>query len=296
MTSVAVVAHRDKVLGGGLAELRTTLEANGVTNPLWYEVPKSAGAPACVRKAIKKGADLLFVWGGDGMVQRCVDAASGSGVPIAILPAGTANLLATNLDIPKDLAQAVAIGLHGDRRRIDVGVLNGERFVVMAGAGLDGRIMGGVSKSAKAHLGRLAYFRSSARAVRAPAHDVVVKVDGVLWFEGKATCVLFGNVGTVTGGLCVFPNAVIDDGMLEVGVVTASRGLDWIRVLGRVVMHDPDKSPLVHMTRGRKITAVIDKPMRAELDGGARAKTKRLKARIEPGAIEVCVPAERTKR
>ena len=112
---------------------------------------------------MKLGADLVFVWGGDGMVQRCIDAAAGSSATIAILPAGTANLLATNLDIPKDLAQAVAIGLHGSRRSLDVGVLNGERFAVMAGAGFDARIMGGVDGAAKQRFGRLAYFGSGAR-------------------------------------------------------------------------------------------------------------------------------------
>ena len=68
------------MLGGGLSELRQTLAASGVNDPLWFEVPKSAKAPKCVRKAIKQGVDLLFVWGGDGMVQRCIDAAAGSGV------------------------------------------------------------------------------------------------------------------------------------------------------------------------------------------------------------------------
>src|SRR5512133_1955633 len=102
MTSVAVVAHRDKKLGGGLSELRQTLAASGVNDPLWFEVPKSAKAPKCIRRAIKQGADLVFVWGGDGMVQRSIDAVVDGGyeVPIAILPAGTANLLAKNLEIP----------------------------------------------------------------------------------------------------------------------------------------------------------------------------------------------------
>src|SRR5947207_3814531 len=105
MTSVAVVAHREKKLGGGLSELRQTLAASGVNDPLWFEVPKSSKAPKLVRRAVKLGADMVFVWGGDGMVQRCIDALAGTGVAIAILPAGTANLLATELGIPKDLAQ-----------------------------------------------------------------------------------------------------------------------------------------------------------------------------------------------
>ena len=125
MTGVAVVAHSGKTLGGGLGELRKVLAHAGVTDPLWFEVPKSAKAPKRARQAVDDGADLVFVWGGDGMVQQCIDALASKPATIAIIPAGTANLLATNLGIPKDIEQAVEIGLHGGRRRIDLGVVNG---------------------------------------------------------------------------------------------------------------------------------------------------------------------------
>ena len=72
MTSVAVLAHTGKSLGGGLSELRDVLAREGVDAPLWYEVPKSKKAPKKVKQAVADGADLLFVWGGDGMVQRCI--------------------------------------------------------------------------------------------------------------------------------------------------------------------------------------------------------------------------------
>ena len=104
MTSVAVIAHTGKTLGGGLEELRRVLARAGVDNPMWHEVPKSRKAPKRVRAALDAGADLLIVWGGDGMVQRCIDAVAasdaGTEVRIGIVPAGTANLLATNLEIP----------------------------------------------------------------------------------------------------------------------------------------------------------------------------------------------------
>src|SRR5881398_3558037 len=103
MTTVAVVAHTGKTLDGGLEKLRELLAREGFSTPLWYEVPKSRKAPRYARRALADGADLLFVWGGDGMVQRCVDALAGSELPLAILPAGTANLLATNLGVPMDL-------------------------------------------------------------------------------------------------------------------------------------------------------------------------------------------------
>ena len=94
MADVAVVAHAGKSFGGGLPELREILAREGVTDPLWYEVKKSRRAPKYARRAAAKGADVLFVWGGDGSVQRCIDAVAGTGTAVAILPAGTANLLA----------------------------------------------------------------------------------------------------------------------------------------------------------------------------------------------------------
>ena len=97
MAAVAVVAHSRKSLGGGLPELREILAREGVTDPLWYEVSKSRRAPEYARRAAAKGADVLFVWGGDGTVQRCIDAVAGTDTAVAILPAGTANLLAANL-------------------------------------------------------------------------------------------------------------------------------------------------------------------------------------------------------
>src|SRR5258705_11813381 len=134
---VAVIPHARKTLGGGLAELRRALDAAGVSDPFWCEVAKSSKAPAQVRRALDEGAELIIAWGGDGMVQRCVDVLAGSAVSLAIIPAGTANLFATNLGIPRDIEQAVAIGLYGDRRSLDVGRFNGERFAVMAGVGFD---------------------------------------------------------------------------------------------------------------------------------------------------------------
>jgi hypothetical protein len=118
---VAVIAHSGKTLGGGLPELRRVLQAEGVDEPFWCEVPKSSKAPAQVRRALDEGAELIFAWGGDGMVQRCVDVLAGSTVSLAIIPAGTANLFATNLGIPKDIQEAVAVGLRGERRSLGVG-------------------------------------------------------------------------------------------------------------------------------------------------------------------------------
>jgi diacylglycerol kinase (ATP) len=288
--AVAVVAHLGKTFGGGLSELRRLLAEAGVTDPLWYEVPKSRKAPKKVRKALKKGADLVFVWGGDGMVQRCTDALAGTGVPVAILPAGTANLFATNLGIPKDLPEAVRIGLYGARRLLDLGVVNGEHFAVMAGLGFDARMIKDADRGLKDRIGRLAYAWTGLRNVAGGDRKVKVKLDGKTWYKGHASCVLLGNVGTITGGIPAFAEARPDDGWLDVGVVTAEGAAQWARTLGRMVTGHPDRSPFVRTGRARKIKVRLTEPIVYELDGGARERVDRLTAKVHPEAITVCVP------
>jgi len=266
------------------------LADRGFAEPVWYEIPKSRGAPAAVRKALDDGVDLLLLWGGDGTVQRCIDALAGSHVTVAVIPAGTANLLATNLGVPIDVAGAVDVALHGARRRLDVGVLNGERFANMAGAGFDAIMMKDADGAFKERFGRLAYVFAGARAIRAKATKMTVKVDGRRWFKGRASCVLLGNMGSITGGLTVFPHARPDDGLLEIGVVTAQGPAQWARILSRVATGHADRSKLVHMTRGREVDVRLDRATAYELDGGDRPAKRHLRATVEPGAITVCVP------
>jgi YegS/Rv2252/BmrU family lipid kinase len=290
VSSVAVIAHRRKTLGGGLRELRAVLERHGVTDPMWFEVPKSKRAPKQVRRALDAGADLLFVWGGDGMVQRCIDAVGDEPVTIAILPAGTANLLATNLGIPKDLEAAVELGLHGRRRTIDTGVMNGERFAVMAGVGFDAMMIRDADGGLKDRFGRLSYVASGAKHLRTPRFDAHIRIDGVTWFEGKAACVLVGNVGTIFGGIEVFPEAAADSGRLEVGVVTAKGMTQWIRALARTATGQAAQSPFVEVTTAERIRVDVDRKQPIELDGGDRPPTKTVKMRIQPQSVTVCVP------
>lgn len=294
--TVAVVAHRRKTFGGGLDELRRRLTDEGVEKLLWYEVPKSRKAPKKVAKAIDAGVDLIVVWGGDGMVQRTIDVLAatkgGRKIPLAIMPAGTGNLLAGNLGIPEDLPAAVDIAFHGRRRRLDLGKLAGEHFAVMAGIGFDGAMISEADRDLKDRLGKLAYVWTGIRHVGGEAPHATVKVDGTPWFEGEASCVLVGNVGTITGGIRAFDDAKPDDGWLDVGVATAQGALQWARTLGTMAVGRSDHSPFVRMTRARRIDVKLASKLEYELDGGAREPAKKLSVRIAPAAVTVCVPRD----
>lgn len=290
MTSVGVVAHAKKRMGGGLAELRKVLAEYGITDVPWREVPKSKRVPEHVDELVDEGVDLLFVWGGDGTVQRAIDAVAGKPVTLAILPAGTANLLATNLGLPDDLEACVRIGLDGARRGLDVGKINGERFAVMAGAGLDAMMIRAADAGLKDRVGRIAYVWTGAKNVQMEPVEMSIEVDGSRWFEGDASLVLVGNVGDVLGGLSVFPDADPDDGVLDLGVVTADGAWEWARTLGRAVVGDASASPFVKTTTGRSFDVRLASSMPYQLDGGHRKATKRLRIKVRPSAITLCVP------
>jgi diacylglycerol kinase (ATP) len=287
---VAVVAHARKTLGGGLGELRAVLASEGVTDPIWLEVKKSRKAPARVRRALDQGAELIFVWGGDGTVQRCIDAVAEKDVALAILPAGTANLLATNLGIPSCITGAVKVGLQGDRRPLDTGTVNGEHFAVLAGAGFDARMIGDANRKMKDRLGRMAYIYTGARNMAARPVKATVEVDGERFVKDRVSCVLAGNVGRVLGGIEAFPDARPDDGLLELGVVTARNPVEWARTLGRVAFGRAESSPFVEVTRGKQAKIKFSKQVPYELDGGARPPARKLCIEVHPAAVRVCVP------
>ncbi len=295
MKTIAVVAHKKKSFGGGLPELRSLLTEAGIAEPLWYEFAKNTQAPRQIRRCIRKGADLVLVWGGDGTVQRCIDtlvhAGASKEVELAIVPAGTANLLAQNLGIPQDMRKAVDIALHGNRHKLDIGRINGEHFAVMAGTGFDALMIRDASKGLKDHIGQAAYIWTGLKNLRNKSTRARITVDGERWFKGRASCVLVGNVGTLLGGVDAFPEAEPSDGVLEIGVVQAESGWDWVKVLARTAVGHPEKSPLVSTGRGRKIEIKLAGKLPYQLDGGDREATRRLRIRAKPHAITVCVPA-----
>lgn len=292
MPKIAVVAHTGKNLGGGLGELRKVLAREGIADPLWYEVTKSRKAPKWARKALAQGAETIFVWGGDGTVQRCIDAVAGTEAVLAILPAGTANLLASNLRIPAGLADAVRAGLNGESRRFDTGSVNGEHFAVMAGAGFDARMIKEAGRGRKGRFGRAAYLFAGAKNLNARRARAIIEVDGRRFYKGRVSCVLVGNVAKVLGGVEVFRGARPDDGLLELGLVTAKDPAEWARVLGRVAQGRAGESPFIELTRGKRFRIRFNRVMPYELDGGARGTVKELRIKVHPGSIKLCLPVQ----
>jgi YegS/Rv2252/BmrU family lipid kinase len=296
MTKLGVIAHREKMLGGGLGELRNLLDRAGFSDHEWYEMSRSKEGPAGLRAMVDDGVDRVLVWGGDGTVRRCIDTIVGDHfdhVSLGILPAGTANLLAKNLNIPIDLEGAFDVALHGEARPVDVGVMNGEHFAVMGGTGFDAlMIKDADDNELKEKFGRVGYVRATLRSTKMTPTNMTVELDGRPWFSGPATCVLMGNVGTILGGINAFADASPTDGRLDVGVVQAKSRVDWVRVAARGVTGHVDRSPFIDVATAKKIKIELERKLPWQVDGGDKTPAKKFKIRCVPGAIRICQPAE----
>ena len=199
--------------------------------------------------------------------------------------------LATNLGIPKDIGEAVDIGLAGNVRRIDVGRLNGECFAVMAGAGFDAQMISDADGGLKDRFGRLAYVWTGAKHLREKPFRARIRVDGARWYDGDASCILLGNVGKLFGGVEAFEDAHPDDGVLELGVVSAEGVREWAGTVARAVVGSAGKSPHAFTTKARSVRIKLDRKVAYEIDGGDRKKVKKLRIDVDPEAVKICVPA-----
>lgn len=256
----------------------------------WMPTTEQSPGTEQGERAAAGGVDTVVACGGDGTVRAVLEGVAGTSAHLGVVPLGTGNLLASNLDLPTGL-DAVAISVSGAPRRLDVGVINGERFAVMAGVGLDASMIADASSALKRRVGTLAYVVSALkqiRTLRSQVFRVDVEADGESW-SGRSAMVLIGNCGDVSGGLTVFPDAQPDDGRLDVAIVTATSLRAWLSVLGRMVLSRPQRSDLVRRSSARHIVVRLDRPLPYELDGEVRPAARVLDVSVEPDAVSVRV-------
>jgi diacylglycerol kinase (ATP) len=288
---VAVISNDQKLSPDTGNELRKLLDEDGF-EVAWTSIQKGSAATKATRTAVKAGAKQVIVCGGDGTVRAAIQALAGSRVPLAVLPAGTANLFATGLHLPTDPAAIVAALRDGQTRRLDTARCNDLTFAIMAGTGLDAGMIDAADDS-KERLGTIAYVRAGVREARnRDPFDVRVTVDGNILFDGAATCVLTANLGSLKGGVKAFPAAVPDDGLLDVAVVTAAGLREWGSLMVSAVRRKPEKSSHVHLARGTRIKVRLSKKHRFELDGGMKGREKNLDIRVMPASLSVVVSGE----
>lgn len=277
------------------ARLATAAEQYELGELTWVTTTADDLGTDAARKAVADDATLVIAAGGDGTVRAVADGLSGSGVPLGILPAGTGNLLARNLQIPLEITSAIGTAFGGNTRAvdlIDLALGKGRREVstVMAGMGWDASMMA-VSDLAKARLGWGAYALQAARTVRDHPIRLRVQVDDGPEHSFFARTCLIANVGTLVGGIELLPESQPDDGILEVLVFEPTTSTDYVRssygvLRGRTNSDDPARTLL----RGRKVVVTTPGSRPRQVDGDLIDEGHGFVARVLPGALTVRVP------
>lgn len=288
--ATAVVVNPAKVDADKVqAQVTALLDAAGWPPPAWHLTTADSPGVEQAEQAVRAGARIVFACGGDGTVRACVEALAGRDAALAILPAGTGNLLASNLGIPSDLSAAVDTALHGNRRRIDVGRVDGRSFAVAAGIGFDADLLGGAPAALKRRVGWLAYAISAVKHLGDPRLTVRIALDGGRPVRMRVRTVVVANVGELRGGLSVAPSADDQDGRFDVVVVAPRRPVDWVGVVYQTLRRRPHDQ--VGRSRAAKVDVTVVKGRaNRQLDGDSIDPGDRLDVRMTPGALEVCVP------
>ncbi|MFC7527509.1 diacylglycerol/lipid kinase family protein [Actinoplanes sp. GCM10030250] len=281
-TKVPDLDQLRQVVAEGLAKV-------GWPEPRWYETTPEDPGRGQAKAAMDDGAELVFACGGDGTVTSVVTALAGSDVALAVLPAGTGNLLAANLGLGTDPATGLQVALDGGRRRIDVGVIEDRCFVVMAGMGFDAKMLEDTSETAKKRIGWLAYVGGAAKNLLDRPMRARIRLDGGPPMPRRPRAVIVGNVGRLQGGVRLLSKAEPDDGRLNVAILSPANLAHWAQ-LAWAVLRKQDRIPLMETYTAERVEIYSNRAQARQLDGDLIAPGKAMKIHVRPRALLLCVP------
>lgn len=260
------------------------------------ETTPETTAETLARRAAEDGADRVVAIGGDGTIAEAAAGllASGRPVPMAILPRGTANVLALNLRVPTGLERGIRVAMEGVPTPIDVGRVNGETFVLTVSLGLHAEVVARASRERKRLLGVAAYGLATLEATFecAPARYRIVHDDGVI--ETEASMVHVMNCGAILHRSWEFaPGISPVDGTFDVLIHKARNIGEYLTTVAHVIRGAPTSTSLVEHVRASKVEIWTAPPVRIQRDGEMSGESP---ATIEvlPGALPVLLP-ERSK-
>lgn len=301
-------------------QLSAACERLGWAEPLFIETTSEDPGTGQARRAVEEGADVVCPLGGDGTVRAVAAALAGTETPMGLLPGGTGNLLARNLDLPVDRVEdALEVALTGQNLRIDVGRLVVEHtpagrpttddippgpgepkpedvpppsehiFLVMAGVGFDANVMADAPEALKAKVGWPAYVVSGARHLPGTRFKARLRVDHDEAISRRTQTILVGNCGRLTGGIELMPEAVINDGRLDCTIISPRGIVGWAAVAGDVLTKQRFGHRRLEHFSGTAFHIECDRPEQVQIDGDTIGDAITLTASVDPLALTVRV-------
>lgn len=277
----------------------------GLPDPIWFETTEEDPGGGQARDAVAQGASVVIAAGGDGTVRAVANALAGGPVPMALIPSGTGNLLARNLDLPLgDTRALVRVAFTGRDHALDVGYLRAEGpdasvgdhiFLVMAGLGFDAAMVAGADNEMKKRMGWFAYFLAGARHM----HGRKLRVRMIIGDSPPVTLrlrsLLFANCGRLPGGIVLFPDAEIDDGWLDIaGIDTRGGAFGWASLFGKVVLQGlgfrrplPMQAGSIEFWRGRDVVVRTVDPEPIQVDGDLVGRASSVHVWLAEGVLTV---------
>lgn len=290
----------------------TAENRTGLPETIWLPASyENGGVPAAIDK-IRNKISVVIVAGGDGLVRSVAEILQGSQIPLGIIPMGTGNLLARNLGLPVlDRNKCVSIAFGKHHRRIDLAQaeLVGKQttthvFSVMAGIGLDADMAAGATVAKKKRFGWLAYVRPIVRSVaQNRQQEMTFMLDDQPPVSFKAHTAIVGNCGTLTANLLLLPDAVLDDGLLNIVVLNPKYLSGWTHIWSRLAISGAlnqtqagrrilDLAPEIKTLRYdklRTVTITLREPQAVQLDGDSCGEIERMTVTVLPDALDVKV-------
>ncbi len=290
--------------------------AAGWGKTVWFETSADDPGKGATEAALESGVDMIVVAGGDGTVRAVAEAMREHDLPLALLPSGTGNLLARNLKLTlDDLEHSIHAAFTGDDRDIDLGMIEIRRaddtvdqhaYLVMAGIGLDAKMLAHTDDELKAKVGWLAYVKAITIALRDKNQlRVRYKLDSDRTRKLRAHTVIIGNCGTLQANVLLMPEAAVDDGVLDILLMRPEGFLTWMQVLGKIVWENGVLSRTklgrkfrtkevnaLNYIKGEAFTLTVNRPEPIELDGDEFGETIAFRTWVEHGGLTVRVPAD----
>lgn len=287
--ALLVVNRRASRADGGLERALAALRDAGFALDL--REPEEPGEIAGLIRAHGPGAACVIVAGGDGTLHHAAPALCEVGVPLGILPLGTANDLARTLGLPLDPEKAARVIAGGRSRWIDLGRLGERLFFNVASFGITGEVTRRLDEDHKRRWGVLSYPIRALAALRSSrSFGVTIEIDGHAE-RHRALQVAVANGRSYGGGMTIDADAEIDDGTLTVCVIEAQSLWRLVALLPLLRSGRAYRSRSVVTRCGRQVRARTSRPLEVSADGEIVTRTP-VELRIEPRALRVLVAEE----